>query len=314
MILTFFLFHLPLLAPGSKKVPPPVPSKESKPDLKAIKDHLSKKNKNATQVHHQTPTTTTKPSDIAESRKTKEQSLADEEEATSQPQPVGTTTDNTNHQQKPKQEKPAKPPRPKPKKDPAPSPADSTPHQSTDTKQSKSNQQSPSTGPGWSKTTPKKANHDSATKEKKPVVGAASQKEKKDKVPNELVDGVITHIRNPLIALLADNCDSAFPAFRGKSIPESFFTKGTKEYNAIYQFCEEKICHDEFLCAAEAHELKAYHGNYEEFMKRLHSIWTRHIQVTPVNLDEEHTVPIQGLIDKYWDSTKNKPKKLSKVL
>ena len=181
------------------------------------------------------------------------------------------------------------------------------------------------------------------TNKKAKAVAATSPKAKKDdkkassdkEVPDELSDGVVTHVRDPLVKLLAGD---SYPKFPGRDktlatgvIPEECLEKGTAEYTEFYKHCEKYYCLGELLCVTEIDELKKYHGNYEKFMTKLHKIWTKRIQTandeddfnatekplpedTPANLPGAHTIPLQVLIDKYWDSAKGKPKKLSKVV
>lgn len=178
-------------------------------------------------------------------------------------------------------------------------------------------------------------------KEKKKDARSISPKPKKDKkpsdgkkVPNELLDGVITHIRNPLTKLLG-GAYSEFPG-RGKVsstgfVPEKYLKKGTDEYNAFYDHCKSQVCLGELMCVTEIDQLEKHHGNYEKFMTKFYDIWTKRIlsandevdfngqlkaveEDTPVNLSGTDASAIQHLIDKYWDVTKDKPKSLSDVV
>lgn len=156
-------------------------------------------------------------------------------------------------------------------------------------------------------------------------------KKASNEVPDELCNGVIKHVRNPLVSLLARNCANAFPAFKLNSIPPIYLTKDTDECKAMYAHCTKQYCVAELLCVMEADQLEKHHDDYKKFMVGFHNIWIKRIysangdngfdtmekpgpEDIPVNIGAPDAQAIELLIKKYWNNDKSKPKKLSDVV
>lgn len=180
-----------------------------------------------------------------------------------------------------------------------------------------------------SKDTKKKTARATSPKEKTKGKKGSSSKDDKE-VPDELFDGVVTHIRAPIVTLLARDCARAFPDFK-PLIPDVYFTEDTNEYTTFYAYCRKHLCIAEFLCVTEVDNLQKYRGNYKKFMKGFHTIWLRRVasanggngfdssekiapEDAPVNLSSDDAKAVDRLIQKYWDFATSNPKKLSDVV